>query len=662
MRKSILISFLLAISACASLHAQTFSLITGREPVTSLDGLWRFHTGDNPAWASPDFDDSNWPLVRSDKSWTRQGYPAFNGYAWYRFKVEIPGSEQPVDLLLTRIADGYEIYANGKLIGRSGSWTAENDPVFASHRAMFPLPAAGKGPQSIQIALRVWTYRPIASWFAAGAMGPGNELGNPGLLSLRMNSENAQDVTHFINEYAYGLFAGLIGLAILALFLFRPGDKEYLWFSILLLASSTDAVLHLMLNLGSLPLPLWDVSRLGAIAISMLAALAFFSIVLQARRSFLWRTICIAVAASPLSAALIYFQWTGMGISFTLGEACILPAYLWIIAQLLLGSLRKDVSARLLVIPVALFYGFDCADITARIVWQLRGSPSLPSLDLPLVQSPFPLAVGDVIDFVFLLALLIFLVRRFSLARKEEERLAGEFEAAKSVQSLLIPAAPPITPGFAVESIYVPAQEVGGDFFQVLPGSDSSLLIVVGDVSGKGLQAAMTVSAIVGALRGCTLRAPAAVLAHLNRLLCGQIGGFVTCIATLITEDGTIAIANAGHLPPYRNGEELTAPTGLPLGIVAETSYEESRFELAPADRLTFVSDGVVEARNAKGELLGFERMTGLTMKRAEEIADAAQRWGQEDDITVLTVARSEKKDAMRVLPLTRTSDEVAHA
>ena len=583
------------------------------------------------------------PRVRSDKSWTRQGYPAFNGYAWYRFKVEIPGSEQPVDLLLTRIVDGYEVYANGKLIGRSGSWAAKNDPVFASRRAMFPLPAAGEGPQSMQIALRVCTYRPIASWFAAGTMGPGNELGNPGLLSLHMNSESAQGVMHFINEYAYGLFAGLIGLAILALFLLRPGDKEYLWFSILLLASSTDAVLHLMLNLGSLPLPLWDVSRLGAMAISMLAALAFFSIVLHARRSFLWRTICIAVAASPLSAALIYFQWTGMGISFTLGEACILPAYLWIIAQLLLGSFRKDISARLLIIPVALFYGFDCAAITARIVWQLRGSPSLPSLDLPIVQSPFPLAVGDVIDFIFLLALLIFLVRRFSLARKEEERLAGEFEAAKSVQSLLIPPAPPITPGFAVESIYLPAQEVGGDFFQVLPGSDGSLLIVVGDVSGKGLQAAMTVSAIVGAFHGCTQRTPAEVLAYLNGILHGQIGGFVTCSATLISDEGAMIVANAGHLPPYRNSEELTVPSGLPLGMLAEVRYEEQRFELAPADRLTFISDGVVEARNAKGELLGFERTSGLTGKTAIAIAEAAQHWGQQDDITVLTVARAPK-------------------
>jgi len=245
------------------------------------------------------------------------------------------------------------------------------------------------------------------------------------------------------------------------------------------------------------------------------------------------------------------------------------------------------------------------------------------------------------------LALLVFLVRRFSLARKEEERLASEFEAARSVQSLLIPAVPAATPGFALEHVYLPASEVGGDFFQALPASDGSLLIVVGDVSGKGLQAAMTVSAIVGALRDAPERQPAQVLAHLNRVLCGQIGGFVTCSATLITEDGTMTIANAGHLPPYRNGEELAAQSGLPLGIIAEADYQETQFELVPADRLTFISDGVVEARNHQGELLGFGRMASLTAKPAAEIAEAAQRWGQQDDITVLTVARTPKPAAI---------------
>ncbi|MGA8044562.1 MAG: hypothetical protein WCA37_17340, partial [Terracidiphilus sp.] len=454
MKRMVVLALLFAMSCGAAVTAQSFSLVTGREPVTSLDGLWRFHTGDDPAWASPDFDDSSWPLIRSGESWTRQGYPAFNGYAWYRFKVEVPGNGRPVGLLLTGILDGYKAYADGKLIGSAGAAVATRDPVFAGRAAIFPLPAGAKGPHAIQIALRVWTYLPIVYWTGAGARGKGNEVGDPALLAIHRESYLNYSAQNFVSEYAYGLFAGLIGLAILALFLLRTSDREYLWFSILLLSQSADAALHLMLNLGSLPMPLWDLLRLIAGASSVLAALAFFSVVLRVRRSFLWWTICLLVAASPLTAALIYFQWTGMGISFAIAEACTVPAYVWIIARLLIGAFRKDVSARLLLVPVTLSYGMYCASLTARIIAQLSGSSHIFSVEPRLFERPFPISLGDVIGLIFLLSLLIFLVRRFSLARKEEERLAGEFEAAKTVQSLLIPAAPPATPGFTVENVY----------------------------------------------------------------------------------------------------------------------------------------------------------------------------------------------------------------
>jgi hypothetical protein len=638
----------LALSACVSLPAQTFSLITGREPVTSLDGLWRFHTSDNPAWADPNFDDSSWPLVRSDESWTKQGYPAFNGYAWYRFKIEVPGDGRSIDLFLYEIVNGYQVYANGKLIGSAGAAVATSDPTFASPAAMFPLPTAGKGKQSIQIALRVWTYRPIASWFGAGSLSAGNnEAGDPVQLSQHLQFVQSIRALYYVNEYAYGLFAGLIGLAILGLFLLRPADKEYLWFSVLLLPESADVALHLMLNLGSLPFPLWRALSLICRASSVIAALAFFSTVLHARRNFLWWSICFAAAASPLTAGLIYLQWTGVGISFAIAEACVLPASAWVIAQLLLGTFRKDISARLLLIPVLLSYGINFLDLVARIAWQLGGTLNFPVVDIDLAERPFPISLGSVIDFIFILALLIFLMRRFSLARKEEERLAAEFEAAKTIQSLLIPAETPATPGFAVESMYLPAQEVGGDFFQVLPGDDGSLLIVVGDVSGKGLKAAMTVSTILGALRGCTLRTPAAVLAYLNRALHGQVTGFFTCCAALIDGDGHLTIANAGHLPPYLNGEELAVAHGLPLGIADEDEYTEKTWRLGAGDRLTIVSDGVVEARDASGELYGFGRTRSISGQPASTIARTAQQFGQEDDITVLSVTREAALEAV---------------
>ena len=101
-----------------------------------------------------------------------------------------------------------------------------------------------------------------------------------------------------------------------------------------------------------------------------------------------------------------------------------------------------------------------------------------------------------------------------------------------------------------------------------------------------------------------------------------------------------MTLANAGNPAPYRNGEEMAVEAGLPLGVLAETIYAETRYNIAPGDRLTFVSDGVVEATNAKGELYGFERTRAISAESAYQIAKAAEQFGQEDDITVLTLTR----------------------
>jgi phosphoserine phosphatase RsbU/P len=163
----------------------------------------------------------------------------------------------------------------------------------------------------------------------------------------------------------------------------------------------------------------------------------------------------------------------------------------------------------------------------------------------------------------------------------------------------------------------------------------------VGDVSGKGLQAAMTVSAIMGALCGCNSRKPAEVLAYLNYVLQGRVEGFVTCCVALIMKDGAMTIANAGNPAPYCHGEEMAVEAGLPLGMIAEISYLEARRQIAPGERLTFVSDGVVEATNPQGELYGFERTKAISAESADKIAQAAGLFGQRDDITVLSLTRT---------------------
>ncbi len=223
---------------------------------------------------------------------------------------------------------------------------------------------------------------------------------------------------------------------------------------------------------------------------------------------------------------------------------------------------------------------------------------------------------------------------------RERAAYAAELQAASSVQQLLLQSASLPTPGFRVESVYLPASEVGGDFFLVQPAPNGSITAILGDVSGKGLTAAMRVAMILGVLRRETSHNPAEILSNLNQALVaqGQLG-FATACCIRIEPTGQFAYANAGHIAPYLSGQELESIPALPLGLVADQVYAIVLGKLQQGDRLVLLSDGVPEARSQSGELFGFDDLPNLTLKRAGEIAEIAKNFGQEDDISVLSLA-----------------------
>ncbi|MGB3631940.1 MAG: PP2C family protein-serine/threonine phosphatase, partial [Terracidiphilus sp.] len=243
----------------------------------------------------------------------------------------------------------------------------------------------------------------------------------------------------------------------------------------------------------------------------------------------------------------------------------------------------------------------------------------------------------------------------------QQALIESEMAAAREVQQIILPEPIERVPGYSIESAYEPAQQVGGDFFQILPAPEGSLLLVIGDVAGKGLPAAMLVSVLVGAIRGVTeyTSDPAELLANLNQRLVGRVaGGFSTALAARIFADGSVVMANAGHLPPYLDGHEVGVPGALPLGAKSGTRYEIVRFQLPRGSRLTFYSDGIVEAQNAKGELFGFERSRELAMEPVGAIVEAAKKFGQQDDMTVIAITR----DAAQVREVSQAQQVVIGA
>jgi serine phosphatase RsbU (regulator of sigma subunit) len=257
---------------------------------------------------------------------------------------------------------------------------------------------------------------------------------------------------------------------------------------------------------------------------------------------------------------------------------------------------------------------------------------------------PFAIPLNYVSGILSSLSLAIIMLLRSSTLSRRQAILDSELAAAKEVQKVLLPEHRGIVPGFTVDSVYEPAQQIGGDFFQIVPAGEGGLVVVVGDVAGKGLPAAMLVSVLVGAICGLSeyTKDPVELLTGLNERLVGRSGGgFSTALAAHIAANGWTTIANAGHLSPYLDGKEVALPEALPLGVMSGATYEATEFFLAPESRLTFYSDGVVEAQNQAGELFGFDRAKAISTQPAAAIVEAAKQFGQEDDITVVTIARA---------------------
>jgi phosphoserine phosphatase RsbU/P len=184
-----LASLSLLLCAASGVHGQTFNLQNGREPVASLDGLWRFHTGDNSAWADPNFDDSQWPLLRSDRDWSQQGYKNYGGFAWYRFAVVVPEGSKDWSLYLGPMETGYQLFVDGRLVGSFGPIL--NSLNYAQTSRAFAIsPANVSGSRTFHIAIRAWHLPAWADYVPGGFVGS-SYFGDSSLITQRAETDRS---------------------------------------------------------------------------------------------------------------------------------------------------------------------------------------------------------------------------------------------------------------------------------------------------------------------------------------------------------------------------------------------------------------------------------------------------------------------------------------
>lgn len=633
------------------------------EGAVPIDGPWEFHTGDDPAWASPAWDDSSWERLSAGRPWGQQGHGGYSGLAWYRRHLDLRSAAPEAanfELLLPEVDEAYEVYWNGALIGRCGALPPH--PVWYTQQR--PHVFALNGDSAGVLAVRVWNAPPLSDEDPGllGGFVVMPLVGTPGAI---VNAKAALNYS-WLRSQQFVFTENLVyALVALLSFLVWLRNREH-WFLLWMTGFTLSPVLTLLLLRCRLPIPYTIAMSLDQPLISLrdislwflllwllelhsderlarfTGRLAGFSFLLNAVDGIL-----VAVASRP---HLQRVAQTGDALMTVLDT--VLEMYPLVLVGLA-AARRKRLNAANVAVAIAAFlvemvYVIrDVAGQGKRFThWQLTQQMESPIL----VLNGSAVSLVDALEVVLFLCAVWAVYRSFFEERKRQLEIDQELKSARELQRVLVPDSAVALTGFRITSAYRPAQQVGGDFFQVLPIGDASL-VVVGDVSGKGLRAAMSVSFLLGVLRTlvAAVPGPAELLRDLNQRIFGSLqGGFTTCLVLEVERDGRCRVASAGHPPPFIDGRELDLEGALPLGLFADVEYRETSFHLLPGQTCAIYTDGVLEARNQSGELYGFSRLSELFAGRpsAEQAAEAAMEFGQDDDITIVSITRLWEADA----------------
>ena len=622
----------------------------------SIDGEWQFRLGDDIRWAAPSYDDSRWERITTDKTWGAQSHPSYTGFAWYRRHLDIhpsPLPNQKLAILMPPVEDAYEIFWNGVRIGHQG-----NPPPHAvwylEQRQSFALPVPKEGVADGVLAIRVWTAKLVSySAETTGGLTASPFLGNSVSIADRVGAQDFTAIRKSFYRRIINIIFAIMGLVALLTWTRNRHNWLFFWFGLWSLAHGITFLTRLPTISYSLPYPIircaLEIGYSIVDCTQMLILLYLFQLHDDSRlRRWTWLAIAFNLGAATING-LLALLWAHAGLAAQWVDA--LTAAVGVITRmyvvvLVYHGIKRKLEPEVKLVAVVCFFHYVFSLLRIETFQGIRFTHWKVGPWFDLTGFNFAgtrVNTREVFDTLLLLVLTHALVRYAVRDHEKQAEIENELKSAREVQRVMIPEAIPEVPGYAIQGAYHPAREVGGDFFQIISLHSGPTLIILGDVSGKGLKAAMNVALIIGAFR--TLAEfesrPTDILGGLNRRLVGRMqGGFTTALLLKLDRFGHCAVANAGHLPPFLNGKELALEESLPLGIDAEVVFTDCDFMLRKGDRLTLYTDGVPEARCKKGELYGFERTRILLSNTfsAESVAQAARDFGQEDDITVLTI------------------------
>jgi hypothetical protein len=622
-----------------------------------VDGSWQFRLGDNPAWADPAFDDHSWEQLTADKPWSLQGHPNYIGYAWYRRTLSITpaaGASPNFHVLIPALGDVYQIYWNGVEVGHLGHMPPQLQVIAGGPAQIYDLGPARTGV----LAVRVWCLPPPSN--SSGAFGgffAGPNIGSQEAIRAAKTILDYRFLRRQQFTFALTLLYTLVALLSLIAWLRDRNQWLLFWMTVFAFTPIVE------LFFRGLQIPYNTIWLNFAIQVEI-----------QVREASQWFLLLWILQLHDYKKVARFVRFAAItALVGGIADGLVFFFYPW-----LLNDLQVQIADAILTVPLLVFEIVPVVIVVFAVLRRKHLDPARWFVAAFAFLSAMIYAVGNLsvqgvrythwtlaarlnrplfflgaspigaltLSRTLLFVSIVYAVIRYSISeRNHQTGLEQEIQNARELQQVLVPETVPTLPGFTLTSAYRPAQEVGGDFFQIIPRSDGGTLVVLGDVSGKGLKAAMTVCLIVGSIRSTaeTTASPADLLEALNRRLYGRLhGGFATCLALRLDPDGACTLASAGHPSPFLNESEIALPGALPLGLVAATTYKESAIHLSAGDHLALYTDGLLEARSGTGELYGFDRVRTLFAAQpdAARATEAAVAFGQDDDITVLVLTR----------------------